>query len=102
MEGNATIAITAGEPAGIGPELVALLAALLVFPFSLPLGEGHLNPLAALLLFVPQGGTPPGPWRLSPSCFCWMNRSALSISRFANRCRSFCISYGARPGSQLC
>jgi len=27
MEGNLTIAITAGEPAGIGPELVALLAA---------------------------------------------------------------------------
>ena len=27
MAGNSTIAITAGEPAGIGPELVALLAA---------------------------------------------------------------------------
>jgi GlpG protein len=46
-----------------------LLAALLVFPFSLPLGEGHLNPLAALLLFVPQGGTPPGPWRLITPIF---------------------------------
>jgi GlpG protein len=46
-----------------------LLIAFIVFPFSLPLGEGHLNPLAALLLFVPLEGTPPGPWRLITPIF---------------------------------
>ncbi|MGA1371671.1 MAG: rhomboid family intramembrane serine protease [Pseudomonadales bacterium] len=61
---------TAGRALLRYPALTLILTvALCVFPFSLPLGEGQLNPLAALLLFVPQAGTPPGPWRLLTPIF---------------------------------